>query len=471
MHEDWLAGQPQILRRKGPCLLLRDSAACDAALAAPAAARRRRRCGAGDAALPRRGSPRIAAEAPAAAAAPMRRRAARSRTLPAIGFGRVVAECRPAPERADEEHRGADRRRARQEVGAAGGAEQAARGAAAERRRPCRRPCRAGAAPGRSWRAPPASARPARGSDSMFIRFDSDWCVPQRFSGGAADGDEIAGLQRRAADQAAVDVGLREQRRRVVGLDAAAVEDAASRPRARWPRASCARSSACTCLRLLGRRGACRCRSPRPARRRRRSRSMQCAERVDHRGQLARDDLLRCARLRARPSVSPTQTIGVRPCASAALALSATSASLSPCSCAALGVADDRRSGSRTRPASPPRPRRCRRPTSWREQSCAPQRDRRCPPAAPATCAEVRRRHADRDVAASAADAPASSAAAAPRWRRGCRSSSSCRRPAWFGARGLTTCSTSLPMCWFDLHQRMRAAPLPRPGRPGGSPA
>ena len=37
-------------------------------------------------------------------------------------------------QRADEEDRGADRRRARQEVGAAGGAEQAARGAAAERR-------------------------------------------------------------------------------------------------------------------------------------------------------------------------------------------------------------------------------------------------------------------------------------------------------------------------------------------------
>src|SRR5690349_14872530 len=40
-----------------------------------------------------------------------------------------------------------------------------------------------------------------------------------------ADGSEVAGLQGGAADQPAVDVGLREQRAGVVGLDAAAVED------------------------------------------------------------------------------------------------------------------------------------------------------------------------------------------------------------------------------------------------------
>ena len=68
---------------------------------------------------------------------------------------------------------------------------------------------------------------------------------------------------------------------------------------------------------------------------------MQCASRVDHRRQLALDDRLGLALPRAAASVSPTQTIGVTPCASAALALSATSWSVSPWSCAALGVADD----------------------------------------------------------------------------------------------------------------------------------
>ena len=57
-------------------------------------------------------------------------------------------------------------------------------------------------------------------------------------------------LQRRAADQAAVDVGLREQLRRVVGLDAAAVEDlhraGVRGRRLRAARAGCA-CTACAC--------------------------------------------------------------------------------------------------------------------------------------------------------------------------------------------------------------------------------
>src|SRR5664279_4243676 len=43
--------------------------------------------------------------------------------------------------------------------------------------------------------------------------------------GRSADGDKVLGVQRRATDQAAIDVGLGKQRRGVVGLDAAAVED------------------------------------------------------------------------------------------------------------------------------------------------------------------------------------------------------------------------------------------------------
>ena len=42
----------------------------------------------------------------------------------------------------------------------------------------------------------------------------------------AADGDEVGGLQGGTADQAAVDVGLGKELGRVVGLDAAAVDDA-----------------------------------------------------------------------------------------------------------------------------------------------------------------------------------------------------------------------------------------------------
>src|SRR6185295_11508521 len=62
---------------------------------------------------------------------------------------------------------------------------------------------------------------------SMFILFPTPmgpWQGP-RSGGGLADGGEVLRIQRRAADQAAVDIGLVEQRRRVVRLDAAAVED------------------------------------------------------------------------------------------------------------------------------------------------------------------------------------------------------------------------------------------------------
>src|SRR5512139_3143602 len=64
-------------------------------------------------------------------------------------------------------------------------------------------------------------------TSTMFIRICMDVfssSIPDS-ARRATDGDEVGRLQRRAADQSTVDVGLCEQRRRVVGLDAAAVED------------------------------------------------------------------------------------------------------------------------------------------------------------------------------------------------------------------------------------------------------
>src|SRR6478735_875137 len=62
---------------------------------------------------------------------------------------------------------------------------------------------------------------------SMFILFPTPmgpWQGP-RSGGGLADGGEVLRVQRGAADQATVDIGLAEERYRVVRLDAAAVED------------------------------------------------------------------------------------------------------------------------------------------------------------------------------------------------------------------------------------------------------
>ena len=91
--------------------------------------------------------------------------------------------------------------------------------------------------------------------------------------GGADDGDESARLEARPAHQGAVDVGLRDQRGGVVGLDAAAVEDAASI--AASVRAEPAGTSARGGSRGPRRPGAgvavAPCRWPRPARRRARS--------------------------------------------------------------------------------------------------------------------------------------------------------------------------------------------------------
>src|SRR5689334_20875130 len=66
--------------------------------------------------------------------------------------------------------------------------------------------------------------RPRTRFITMFMQCDFLLVVVS--AGGAADGDEVRGLERCAADQAAVEVGLGEELRCVVGLDAAAVEDA-----------------------------------------------------------------------------------------------------------------------------------------------------------------------------------------------------------------------------------------------------
>ena len=120
---------------------------------------------------------------------------------------------------------------------------------------------------------------------------------------GPHDGQEIVGLQARAADQAAVDVRLAEQRRGVVRLDAAAVLDrrrgAASSPK-RWPirpRMKAWASWACSGVAF------CRCRSPRPARRRaRRSPAARPSSPARTAGQLRVEHRLGAVRLRARPA-------------------------------------------------------------------------------------------------------------------------------------------------------------------------
>ena len=97
-------------------------------------------------------------------------------------------------------------------------------------------------------------------------------------------------------------------------------------------------------------------------------------QRVDDHRQLALDDAVGLARL-ALASVSPTQTMGVSWCASAVLALSATSGRSRR---ASRGARSGRRSrsGTRTRPASPPRLHRC---TRRARGPSSPARPRRSP--------------------------------------------------------------------------------------------
>ena len=136
------------------------------------------------------------------------------------------------------------------------------------------------------------------------------------------------------ADERAVDVGLRQQRRRVVGLDAAAVEDARrGAPASLRGCASSARMKAWTSCAPARAWRPCRCRWPTPARRRRRR-----SRRVPRPAR---------RRARARPGARrPRAWAGLallerladaddraRPVLHAAAALRATTSSVSPKSC------------------------------------------------------------------------------------------------------------------------------------------
>ena len=193
---------------------------------------------------------------------------------------------------------------------------------------------------------------------------------------------------------------------------------------------------------------------------------MQSPSDVDHRRELARDDRLGLPGLalgeRLADADDRRQAVAPAPPA----AFSATSSSLSPWHCAPLRVADDDVAAAELGEHR----RRDLAGVGARVVARAVLRapgDRRSP-CSDGHLLQVRRRHADRHLGG-AADAPPAAPAAAPRWRRGCRSSSSCRRRARLRRRATTSapacrCAGSSP----SAHAR---APPRRPGRPGRSPA
>src|SRR5262245_46301924 len=71
-------------------------------------------------------------------------------------------------------------------------------------------------------RTPAASCSSATASSSPASRLRRP---PRSPPGGLDDFEEVVGLEARPADEAAIDIGLREQALGVVRLDAAAVED------------------------------------------------------------------------------------------------------------------------------------------------------------------------------------------------------------------------------------------------------
>ena len=210
----------------------------------------------------------------------------------------------------------------------------------------------------------------------MFIRFAP---APRRVQARAIAKNSV-GLERRAADQTAVDIRHREQRRRVVRLDAAAVQQRhVRRARLRQPRAQ----HRVHRLRLLRRR--------RPP----------GADRPDR---LVGDHELR--RIRADAPPAPRRAAAARPPRSPrrraprAFRRRTRSASVPPpapprpsprrphrCRRRTAGAPSARRSrsGSRTRPASAPTPRRCTRRTRARSRPARPTRSATPPaPRAPA---------------------------------------------------------------------------------------
>ena len=192
---------------------------------------------------------------------------------------------------------------------------------------------------------------------------------------------------------------------------------------------------------------------------------MQCAERVDHRRQLALDHRLGLPASRSA-SVSPTQTIGVTPLRQRGLGLVGHQLRRSRRGTGAARSGRRSRSGSRTRRSIAADTSPVKAPCSCAEQSCAPQRDRRCRRAPRATSARYGERHADRDVAAAYGPRRAMAASSA---------SLAARLPFIFqlptislrriGAHAAHHVSTILPMCWFDSISACACGGLGAPGR------
>ena len=157
--------------------------------------------------------------------------------------------------------------------------------------------------------------------------------------GGLDDRHELGGGQAGAADQGAVDVGHGEQLGGIVGLDRAAVEDADRGRRVRRSGRPARRGSRRASRRRRPGWRHCRCRSPRSARRRRPARRPPIRRAASRRA--SRSTTARCSPAWRWASLSPTQTMAVRPAASAASALARTSSSRLVLVGAALAMADD----------------------------------------------------------------------------------------------------------------------------------
>ena len=173
-------------------------------------------------------------------------------------------------------------------------------------------------------------------------------------------------------------------------------------------------------------------------------------------------------------SVSPTQTIGISPCVQRRLRLLGDQRVALAVHARAAPSGRRSRSGSRTRPASPPRPRPCTRPARGSSSPARPSAIA-LPASSVGDVAEIRRRHADRDVAGGQRRRRRSAGE-----QRGVGGTAAVHLPVADDqlappphAAGLCRSprSTSLPMCAVRFHQRMRLRRLARPERLRGSPA
>ena len=152
--------------------------------------------------------------------------------------------------------------------------------------------------------------RPAGGGSTTPFPACSSVSLPAPRTLGLARSPKISrGLERRAADQSAIDIRHREQRRGVVRLDAPSVQQrdvrraALRKPRTQASRAPPAPRPATPCA---------RCRSPTPARRRPRAATRRAPRPRAPRPTGATRRLRSLARSRSS-SVSPTHAIGVIP--------------------------------------------------------------------------------------------------------------------------------------------------------------